>query len=1100
MVISRRWLSWTIFNFCVNACWFCFRGTVALVIIALVVGGGYLYFNLDDETHRIAERALQEHCRPFHATIGSARYVSGKGVTVYDLHLTESYANGQVESVLHIDELKLEGRFDVATLVRSHPEVERVIIRRPRLLAKRYQDGTWNLSKLVPPSHAKTGKSPQVFIEKGTLILDDQKNATSQPITLQDLDIGLGPSARQSGWYDFSLVSSNFFAKKIDLKGSVNPASSGFQITAHVDSAILNHQIIDALPIPAIEQQLPAMRGLVSFSGTAGRASLAEPIRWNTEFNLSNGEFHLPQLQRPLTKLALSGSCSNEQLRVSNATAVWGNAQIQAVLHRNGWSKDAPLATRCRVTNCDIKNLPIGLGPNSAQELWNRFQPDGIADISVEASFDGQKWVPRATIDARATSFTDLEKFPYRVSNASGRIDLFGGVNLSQPSQETVEDTRPLSADLTAFVEGTPVRIVVAFDELDSPVIDGKKRMPPGLVEVSGVGIPITESLVNALPDPSTQRTIRSMRPGGKVDLRWRVERLSNQELELKTALDVRLAGCSINYTNFPYALQNVTGWVRERNRNWTFTELESRDVHGNLFVNGSGSLVPANGGYRFTLQLSGNRMTLDDRLYRALPSDSQAVWDFVRPRGNLDFRTTITTEPGANKPQVQLSMIPHGQSLTIEPPLSDTGHRYRFEQVAGRFDWINNQLTIRGARGKHGRTLYSTNGIWQLQPGGSWQLDLSDLNADRLAINHDLLLACPTSLRSVLESLQPTGGIDLANSRLRVNQPMDKGTTARVDWDITIACHQASINTGVPLSGISGLVRLIGASNETAAYTGGEFDLDSVVWNDLQMTQVKGPMWANTDKCLLGEGASRQLGAQPRAVNAIAYDGNLAINSQVLFGGRPRYGLAVDLTEVDVSRLATEWFQRPEALQGSLGGRLEFQGVGTSIYGLEGKGNLAINEANLYELPVLVRLLKVLRNKTPDQTAFDRLEANFTMRGEQILFQDLDLLGDAVSLYGQGDATLDRNLNLTFHSLVGRTDNAIPGFRNLLGQASEQLLQMRVVGTVDQPEIRREMLPGVGNMLGQLQSGPTPGSPTYQPRTSYNSRMRNQTFTPPPK
>ena len=1070
------------------------------MLIALVVAGGYIYLNLDDETHRIAQRALQEHCKPFNATIGSARYVSGKGVTVYDVHLTESYANGQVESVLHIDELKLEGRFDVATLVRSHPEVERVIIRRPRLLAKRYRDGTWNLSKLIPTSHAQSGRPPQLFIEKGTLVLQDLQNPKAQPITLQDLDIGLAPSINTPGWFDFSLVSSNFFAKKIDLKGSVNPDSSGFQVNGHIDSAILNHELLNALPLPNINQPLPAMRGLVSFSGSASRASRSEPITWSAEYKLLNGEVHLPQLQRPVTNISLTGSCTNDSLRVNNASATWGNAQLQAVLHRNGWSTEAPLATRCRLTNCDLENLPVALGPQSVQNLWNRFQPLGTANVSVEASFDGQKWTPRATIEARNASFMDREKFPYRVNNGSGKIDLFGGVNLSQPSQTPPADARPLSADLTAFVEGTPVRIVAAFDELNSPMIDGKRRMPPGLVEVSGVGIPITDRLVNALPDANAQRTIRSLRPGGKVDIRWRIERRSNQETELTTALDLRLAGCSVNYTEFPYQLTNVTGWVRERNRNWTFTELESRDIHGNLIVNGTGSLVPANGGHRFTLQLTGNRVTLDDRLYRAMPTDTQAVWDFVRPRGNLDFRTTISTEPGAKKPQVQLSMIPHGQSVTIEPPLSDTGHRYRFEQLAGRFDWINNQLTIRGARGRHGRTLYSTNGTWQLQPDGSWQLDLSDLNADRLAINHDLLLACPTSLRSVLESLQPTGGIDLANSRFRVYQPNDKGTTARVDWDITIACHQASINTGVPLSGISGLVRLIGSSNETSAHTGGELDLDSVVWNDLQMTQVKGPMWANADKCLLGEGASRQLGAQPRAVSAVAYDGKLNVNSQVLYGARPRYGIAIDLNQVDVSRLAAEWLQRPEALQGSLGGRLEFQGAGSSIYGLEGKGNLAINEANLYELPVLVRLLKVLRNKTPDQTAFDRLEANFTMRGEQILFQDLDLLGDAVSLFGQGDATLDRNLNLTFHSLVGRTDNSIPAFRNLLGQASNQLLQMRVVGTIDQPEIRREMLPGVGNMIGQLQNGPAEGSPTYQPRTSYNSRIRNQTFNPPPK
>ena len=94
-------------------------------------------------------------------------------------------------------------------------------------------------------------------------------------------------------------------------------------------------------------------------------------------------------------------------------------------------------------------------------------------------------------------------------------------------------------------------------------------------------------------------------------------------------------------------------------------------------------------------------------------------------------------------------------------------------------------------------------------------------------------------------------------------------------------------------------------------------------------------------------------------------------------------------------------------------------------------------------------------------------------MQGEQIRFAELNLEGDAVSLYGRGTATLQRELDLVFHSLVGRNEFAVPVIRSLVGQASEQILRLRVLGTVDAPEIRREALPIVGNVFGQLQNGP---------------------------
>jgi hypothetical protein len=139
----------------------------------------------------------------------------------------------------------------------------------------------------------------------------------------------------------------------------------------------------------------------------------------------------------------------------------------------------------------------------------------------------------------------------------------------------------------------------------------------------------------------------------------------------------------------------------------------------------------------------------------------------------------------------------------------------------------------------------------------------------------------------------------------------------------------------------------------------------------------------------------------------------------------------------------------------------------------MTGEGELHVMDANMYRLPVLVALLKVLQIRTPDTTAFNRCDMNFSIEGEHIHFQQLNFLGDVVSLYGRGEANFDRDLNLVFYSLMGSDNMPKPlsMLRSIVGQASEQMLQLKVDGTMDDPQIHRDAFPAVAQILEQIQS-----------------------------
>jgi hypothetical protein len=108
-----------------------------------------------------------------------------------------------------------------------------------------------------------------------------------------------------------------------------------------------------------------------------------------------------------------------------------------------------------------------------------------------------------------------------------------------------------------------------------------------------------------------------------------------------------------------------------------------------------------------------------------------------------------------------------------------------------------------------------------------------------------------------------------------------------------------------------------------------------------------------------------------------------------------------------------------------------------------------------------------------------------FTIQGEHVDFQRLNLLGDALSLYGKGETNLDRELNLVFYTLIGPADLPIPLWKSIAGQVSQQGLQLKVVGNWDNPDVQRKALPAVNDMIQQIQAGAATMSPSTAVRNT---------------
>src|SRR5262249_21087073 len=147
-------------------------------------------------------------------------------------------------------------------------------------------------------------------------------------------------------------------------------------------------------------------------------------------------------------------------------------------------------------------------------------------------------------------------------------------------------------------------------------------------------------------------------------------------------------------------------------------------------------------------------------------------------------------------------------------------------------------------------------------------------------------------------------------NGKLAFQKGASQIAPVQAEWDFELDCHQTDLQCGVELKNISGSVWLRGKSDGVKSETTGELNLENVVYQDVQFSNVRGPMWVNDTKCLFGRWATEQQQLPQKLLTAKAYDGDVSANIWVRFDNVPAYGAEVHVVGVDLRRLVVERFR----------------------------------------------------------------------------------------------------------------------------------------------------------------------------------------------
>ncbi|MDX1964905.1 MAG: AsmA-like C-terminal region-containing protein [Pirellulales bacterium] len=1032
----------------INGCWWVFKVAFLLALAGGIGAGVYYFQHLHDEIRLSILQKLQGHYAQLKVEIRSAQLIQDEGIVVRGIKILDPQAPPEEQLLLSCDELLLSCATDLAQLAKGEPEFRSFTFRHPQLFARRGLDGRWNVEKLLPAPRFSR-KSVEMQLLNGAVEIIDPTRAVPAQWSLRDLQVQLTPRVvsqylTEPGW-DARGQCRGDHLRQIHFQARVEPFTNAARVTGSIQGLQIGPELISALPTELATQLQPAsvLRGELNLDYEIGyEAAAARPWTFEVVGRLQRGRIDDERIPQIWEDVHADFQANTHGMLLRELTAYNGKTRLTLAAERRGYAADSPISL-----SLNARNLMIGRDwekslPPPLLEMWQKFLPAGEVDVSGRLDYDGQNWRPSGEIRCLNVSFT-YHKFPVRLDRTHGTL--------------TWAEDR-LRMNLTSHLAGRPVQI--------SGLIEQPGPNYTGVVTIQGQKLGLDQSVLAALPE-KPREVMESLHLNGQFQFFLQVTKNQAQDLIPHMAVRVDLENCTVKYDKFPYPLHSVRGTVELRDNVWTFRDLEGYNDTGRVTLRGE--LVPVADGNELRLTFTGTEIAIEPELRDALPPRAKVFWQRLQPRGMLDLQMAVVTYRTADKSlQIQITATPVGETVMFEPEFFPL----RLEKVRGVFRYSPGKLEFADLTAEQERLPVRASGYCEYDNLGAWHVRFDKFVADRVRPERQTLQAAlPAKLRKIVQLLHLEGALNLAGSfDLWGNTDVPQPVTAA--WDGVVDLRDAKLKSGIELAHVDGTVRLQGKTNGTQLWLSGELAIDSLSTADLQLSNLAGPFYIDETQAIFGSQAiPKNSSPAPRHLQARCYDGNALADVWVGFGSVPQFLLLTRLENIDLAKIGQEQVPGKQQLSGKVNLGMELRGSGAGVHTLAGKGEMQLRDAQLGELPVMVAMLKLLSIREPDRTAFDAGDIRFRVEGEHIYLDSIELSGNAISLLGTGEMNLQRELQLVFAAVAGRSDWQLPGWKSFLGQTSQQFMEIHVGGTLMEPEIKRENFPALKEALDQLQA-----------------------------
>jgi len=672
------------------------------------------------------------------------------------------------------------------------------------------------------------------------------------------------------------------------------------------------------------------------------------------------------------------------------------------------------------------------------QEIWDRFNVTGRADVHVRLSRDqgseeeGHKpWSPDIDVDFRNAS-ARYEKFDYPLEALTGRLEITG-------EKMVLTDVR--------------ARRGSSFVRLDGEGIHRGPQAGTTNLEIAAEDLPIDDVLINALP-ADAREGLAELDLTGLADVRGRLYRHAGETLAYD--LTAQIHDAAVRPEVFPYPLENLTARVHLTPGHIEIEELTS--WHEGSQVTATGSIERGDRGNRLRLNVRSDALALTDDVRTALPLHLQEVWDSLKPRGRVKLEMEIDDD------------------RTLEPPIRSTrtviealGNRVRYaafplplQEVRGRITIAGGTVELAGVTARHETAHLAFDGT--ITREGSARVGTLRVSVKDMPFSESLRQAVPWRIRRAWNGIRPAGTFDLDLSELSFRTPDD----GRTEWTFTgtAGVHKAHFDFGFVAEDVEG----------TLTGTGRARGPGEGIIIDAGMNLARGTIDGRVFRQITGR-LNRPEGDDVLHVENLEgrlYGGHCTGMAEVDFGGpTTRYGLSAVVRDAalgDFLNAKRKPDQPPVAATGRISGNVYLSGTTGDRRTRRGKGEIHVTEAQLYKLPFLLSILNVINFTVPDENAFHDAVFKFHIDGAYVVFDDLLLRGNAMSMIGRGSThTPTETLDLTL--VVGSPHDLprVPVLTEVIEGTARELMEVHVKGSVAKPEITAQPLRSVDAALRTL-------------------------------
>ncbi|WP_231603656.1 hypothetical protein [Neorhodopirellula pilleata] len=748
--------------------------------------------------------------------------------------------------------------------------------------------------------------------------------------------------------------------------------------------------------------------------------------------------------------------------------------------------------------------------PSRSMVLFDRFEPNGQIDVNARlrsafplalGSLAGS-WLSQWQINAEVYCDqvdVNYEKFPYPIEQLTGWIHIADG-QVNAERLTGLAGGRRMHCQFEVPLKLTPEQVVTP-----------KKKI---LIQSEGA-IPIDHALIASLtprdgefarvrmPHPLPGATIqsdsrsvsklesfvRSLHPRGAVELASALFQTDEQGTTTRQ-VDLRVTGGTLRYDHFAYPLYNVDGRIQVRD--------DLVRIIGFTANNAGAAKIACDGLYEMplaedrtdglsrpselNLRFRVADLAMDQALRVSLPESSRPIWDALTPAGTLDQVDVQIHQRGSQPIDLSLTAAQRsGESvqpnaLSIRPKAIP----YRIDIVGGKVTYQNQRVVIENLRGRHDASRLIADGVCEPDTGGQWWLSMDLHTGCRLIPDEELIAALPEQMAWAMRGLDLRGPLGIRGTT-HIRLPDETHPDPALDWDVTVQLEGNRISDVGPVHSLRGEIDVRGIKEGEIIRAGGRVAIDSLHAFGLQATGIRGPFSIAGDLLRLGtlSSADDPITGQPlRSTNPLnerpvtgqapvvgnLFGGLIDISGTVALSSGD-FDVGVSLSDAKIATILAEMGQTRSGIKGrfDMNSRIEGRLNDTDL--LKGSGTGRLSGANLYELPLIVQTLNLLRITPTEAVAFTDGETQFSLFGEDVHFNRLTLWGDLVALDGGGTLSRQEHLDLTFNTRVS-PQNLFSKVISPLRDTSYTFWTIEVDGPLASPTIQRRALSGVSQTL----------------------------------